>query len=79
MDHLVLLWEVSEPCFIIHVPTIVTPHEQSHNMGKAVPLTSGHLEEHPISHNVYLCGHGEITKFPCASVSSSLEGTVNSM
>lgn len=52
------------------------PHEQSHNMGEAVTLVSGDLEDYPTSRNVYLCGHGEITKFPCASVSSSLEGTI---
>lgn len=80
IGHLVLLWEVSELCFIILLPTTVMPHEQSHNLGEIVSLVSGVLEEHPTSHNVYLCGHGEITKFPCALVSSSLEGTfVNSM
>lgn len=68
MDHLVLLWEVPELCFIIHLSTTEMPCEQSHNLG-------GHVEEHPTSHNnVYLSGNKEINKLFCASVFSSIKG-----
>lgn len=67
MDRLVLPWEVPELCFIIHLSTTEMPCEQSHNLG-------GHLEDHPISHNVYVSGPKEITKLFCASVFSSIKG-----